>query len=82
MSKKDWQYEYFRCIYCNHKGEWITAYVRCEGFMSAFNYMMNEPNCFIIKEISWKLENGELVGKLIEGDDLKKPTTLYPSPTT
>lgn len=54
----------YRCIYCNHKGEWITIYVRCETFTKAFQYVQKELiDMWIIKEISERLENGELVGK-------------------
>lgn len=78
-QKKNWEYEYFRCIFCNHKGEWITTYVRSQGFMPTVEFLRDKPELWIIKEISNVLANGELMGKLIEGEDLEEPTILYPA---
>lgn len=65
-TKKDWQYNSYRCIYCNHKGEWITIYVYADTFTEVVGYLKSKIDMWIIKEISERLENGELVGKNIE----------------
>lgn len=67
--KKDWQYESFRCIFCNHKGEWVTIYVRADSFMQCVEYLRNRLDLYVIKEVSAKLENGELAGKEVEYAD-------------
>lgn len=82
MAKQDWQYEYFRCIYCNHKGEWVTTYVRGQSFSMVFEYLRDKSEMWIIKEISSRLESRELMGKLIEGEDLNDPVILYPENKT
>lgn len=78
-KKENWHYEYFRCIYsCVKDGKWKTIYVRQSTFGNAFNYLKDHLDVWVIKEISNNLENGELVGKLIEGEDLEEPTIIYP----
>lgn len=56
----------FRCVYCNHRGEWVTVYVQADTFMEAVEYLMDKLDMWVIKEVSERLENGELVGKKIE----------------
>jgi len=55
----------YRCIYCKHSGEWVTIYVKAFSFTETFKYIKDLIDMWVIKEISEKLENGELVGKEI-----------------
>lgn len=70
MSKKEMKESIFnntyRCVFCNHKGEWVTVYVKCGSFTDAFNHIKKKLQMWIIKEISERLEQGELTGKQIE----------------
>jgi hypothetical protein len=66
IEKKDWQRESFRVIYCNYQGEWITKYVVANNFTQCFNYVSSPLfDLWVIKEISCKIGNGELEGKVI-----------------
>ncbi len=56
----------YRCIYCDHRGNWITVYVRSENFISAVEHIRDKADMYVIKEVSEKLENGEAANVKIE----------------